>query len=80
VEAELGKADPIGEAWMPTRCNAELALGDTYCTWDRASSTITPSPTRGAALESPTRCGNGNEPAAIIETKFSNTAPYERSS
>ena len=55
---------------MPTRCSAELAFGDTYCTSPSASSHITPSPTRGAALESPARCGNGNVPIAIMRTKL----------
>ena len=41
---------PIADAWMPTRWSAELAFGETYCTSASASSHMTPSPTRGAAL------------------------------
>ena len=63
---------PTGLAWMPTRCSAELAFGDTYETVPVASRVSTPSPTRGAALESATRPSNGNEPASIILANFSN--------
>ena len=43
----------------------------------RRRARATPSPTRGAALESPTRCGNGNVPAAIISTKFVKISKYD---
>jgi len=58
---------PTAFAPMPTRCSADTALGDAKRTRASSSSAITPSPTRGAALESATGPWNGNEPSAIID-------------
>ena len=71
---------PTALAWMPTRCSAELAFGDRYVTRPAASRLITPSPTRGAAVESAPRAGYGNEPSAIIPAKRSKIVTYVRSS
>ena len=65
---------------MPTRCSADTALGDAYRTRALPSSTITPSPTRGATLESATRPVKGNNPEEIIVAKSSKIERYVRSS
>ncbi len=56
-------------AWTPTRCSAEMALGDEYSTRPDPSSRITPSPTRGASSLSPSSLRNGNSPEAIMRAK-----------
>ncbi len=71
---------PTALALMPTRCRWETALGEPKRTRASSSSTITPSPTRGAALESATGPLNGNEPSAIIDANRWNSPMYVRSS
>ena len=51
---------------MPTRWNAETALGDAYVTRASASSTITPSPTRGRVAAAVCSAANGKAPLAIM--------------
>ena len=52
---------------------ALTALGDANSTRAAASSVITPSPTRGASLESGSSTGKGNVPAVTIRAKRSKT-------
>ena len=61
-------------ACTPTRCSAEMALGDAYSTRAEPSSTITPSPTRGASSLKPSSLVNGNSAAAIMRAKRLNTS------
>ena len=70
---------PTAFALMPTRCNADVALGDAYRTRESWSRTMAPSPTRGATLESATRPANGKLPRTIISAKRSNISKYVRS-
>jgi hypothetical protein len=75
VEAQLGSRIPIADAWMPTRCSAELAFGETYSTCTARRATSRRRPLAAPRSSRRRRCGNGNDPAAIIDTKFSNTDP-----
>ena len=54
---------------MPTRWSADTALGEAYCTLASASTTITPSPTRGATGPLLRRPSYGKLPSAIIAAK-----------
>ena len=54
---------------MPTRWRADTAFGEAYCTRASASTTITPSPTRGATGALLRRASNGKLPSAIIAAK-----------
>ena len=53
---------------------ALTALGEANSTRAAASRVITPSPTRGASLESGSSTGNGKVPAATIRARRSKTA------
>ena len=71
VEAELGQRMPT--RWRGCRRGAAPSWRSARGSVTRpsASRLITPSPTRGAAVESAPRAGYGNEPSAIIPAKRS---------
>ena len=59
---------------MPMRCSELTAFGLANRIRASASSTITPSPTRGASSSSISSRANGNVPSAIMRAKRSNTS------
>ncbi len=59
---------------MPIRCSALTALGLAKRTRRPSSSTITPSPTRGASSSSTSLSPNGKLPSATIRASRSYTS------
>ena len=56
------------------RCSVDTAFGEAYSTRPDESSTITPSPTRGASLVSASSVSNGKSPSEIMRAKRLNTS------
>ena len=65
---------PSALACTPRRCSADTALGEVYSTRPEASSTMTPSPTRGASSVSTSSASNGKSPVAIMRANRLNTS------
>ncbi len=71
---------PSAFVCTPTRWSADTAFGDVYTTRACESSSMTPSPTRGASSGSGSSVSNGYVPAAIIRANRLKMPTYVRSS